>query len=193
MTLPPSHPTAALQGIAERLGSNPLPHLENLRGDDFRLMSMYIQLFAFIELNLRTSITLFGHVGLIKPQVGRLAPAALTRLTSEAISKMDALHENIADSVAKLREIDSRRDFRNLFAHWAGKRVKGEDVLYSMSQDFSDMRQTEIEGIDHEHAGFAIVSLPELRNLVVHMAEYDTWLAHKANEWQIRYRNTRLP
>ncbi|MGN8139218.1 hypothetical protein ACTJLC_31550 [Paraburkholderia sp. 22099] len=100
---------------------------------------------------------------------------------------MDPSIEDIPDTIGRLNELEFRRPYRNLFAHWAAKRIRGQDALYLMSHDARDAEQAMVGPIDRSHAGFAIVLLPDVRGLVQHIAQYESWLAQKTAAWYERY------
>jgi hypothetical protein len=186
MALPPPYPTATLESIKESLGDNPLAKLEDLRPDDLVLIAAFIQTFNFVELNLRRSVSAFVQAGLVEPKK-RQGPSDLVDMSVAAVMKMDPATENVADTVGRLKELEFRRPFRNLFAHWAAKRIRNQDALYLMSHDSRDVNAVQIGDIDCSRAGFAIVLLPDIRGLVGHIAHYETWLSRKTAEWHERY------
>jgi hypothetical protein len=101
---------------------------------------------------------------------------------------MDQSLENVADTLLKLDEIERRRGFRNLLAHWAARRLPGEDAIVFFTMDGFDERQ--ISGADMpfgDHARTAIVDLADLRGLFGHMAEYEKWIGYKVAEWHARF------
>lgn len=186
MTLPATYATAEIQSLSAALGEDPLAHLENLRPDDLVLIAAFIQAFNFIEFNLRRSVSSFVHAGLV-PHKKRIVPSDLVKMAVAAVSRMDPAIEDIPDTVGRLDELEFRRPFRNLFAHWAAKRIKGHDALYLMSHDARDAQQAMIGQIDRDHAGFAIMLMPDLRGLAQHIGQYESWLARKTADWHERY------
>ncbi|PRX29218.1 hypothetical protein B0G75_109206 [Paraburkholderia sp. BL18I3N2] len=186
MTLPTSYATVEIESLAAALGEDPLAHLENLCPDDLVLIGAFIQASNFIEFNLRRSVSLFVHAGLV-PQKKRIVPSDLVKMAVTAVSRMDPAVEDIPGTVGRLDELEFRRPFRNLFAHWAAKRIRGHDALYLMSCDGRDAEQVMIGEIDRSHGGFAIILLPDVRGLVKHIAQYESWLAQKTADWYVRY------
>jgi hypothetical protein len=75
-----------------------------------------------------------------------------------------------------------------LLAHWAAKRIPGEDAIVLMSKDGRDEKQ--ISGEDQSRDDYvrtAIFDLADLRGLVQHIVDYEVWLATKTVEWHKRY------
>ncbi|AOI42833.1 hypothetical protein [Burkholderia oklahomensis] len=147
--------------------------MENLRTDDLVLIAAFIQSFNFVEFNLHRSVSSFVHAGLVS-QMKRIAPSGLVEISVAAVTRMDPAIEDIPDTIGRLNELEFRRPFRNLFAHWAAKRIRGHDALYLMSHDSSDAKRAMIGEIDRSHAGFAILLLPDVRGLVQHIAQYES-------------------
>lgn len=186
MALPAPYVTAPLESLKTMLGDDPWAHLENLRSDDLVLIAAFIQTFNFIELNLRRSVSSFVRAGLI-PDKKRIGPSDLVEMAVSAVTRLDPTIEDIPDTVRRLKELEFRRTYRNLFAHWAAKRIRGHDALYLMSHDSNDAKRAMVGEIDCSHAGFAILLLPDVRGLVQHIGQYESWLARKAADWYLRY------
>jgi len=186
MALPAPYVTAPLESLKTMLGNDPWGHLENLRSDDLVLIATFIQTFNFIELNLRRSVSSFVRAGLI-PNKKRIASSDLVDMSVSAVSRMDPAIQDVADTVGRLNELEFRRPYRNLFAHWATKRIRGHDALYLMSHDSNDTKRAMIGEIDCGSAGFAILLLPDVRGLVQHIGQYESWLARKTADWHMRY------
>jgi len=192
--LPPEHRTdhlAKLEAKLDECRGDP-SRLENLTPEDFHLIGAYIQIFNFIEFNCRRSIEIFALAGLLqgrparKPQ--RTHVSELIPSMKVVVEGMDARIENISESIAKLDEIELRRSFRNLLAHWAARRLPGEDAIVLLSMDGSDSKQ--LFGTDEPRedvAQHAILNLADIRGLVVHMADYERWIAAKVSEWYLRF------
>jgi hypothetical protein len=159
---------------------------------DLQLMGRYIQIYNFIELNLRRSIEVFARAGLLEASAARkhhkLAPSALTPTLKASVAVMDPVVEDVPDSLGKLDEIEFRRGFRNIMAHWAARRVPGEDALVFMSKDGRDEKQISGEDkVQVDYARTAILDLADVRGLADHMIHYETWIAVKTSEWYRRY------
>ena len=190
--IPPEHRTQRsneLQAKLQDLGD--LSELENLTSEDFRLIGAYVQIYNFIEFNGRRCVEIFARAGLLdgrsakKPQ--RLHLSTLIETIKSVVVRMDAV-ENVADSLVKLDEIEQRRGIRNLLAHWAARRLPGEDaiVLLTMS-GFDEQQISEADTPFGDYARTAILDLADVRGLLVHMAEYEKWIGHKVAEWYARF------
>lgn len=102
----------------------------NLTNDDFMLLGKYIQMYCFIELNIHRLFNKLVSEGVvtIKTNKKMTVPYILDKL-------IDLVKVNFVDSsrvddvIAKLKEIKYRRDYRNIFAHWAAKKIPNEDAM----------------------------------------------------------------
>ena len=191
--LPPEHINEHMLRLQAKLleyETDP-SRLENLTPDDFHLIGAYVQIFNFIEFNCRRSVEIFALAGLLqgrpaaKPQ--RTHISDLIPTIKRVVGGMDQAIEDVADSLGKLDEIELRRGFRNLLAHWAARRIPGEDAIVLFSMDGFDGRQ--LFGTDkplEDVAQHAILNLADVRGLIVHMATYEQWIATKVSEWHLR-------
>ncbi len=192
--IPPEHGTQRsneLQAKLNDLGGD-LSKLENLTSEDFRIIGAYVQIYNFIEFNGRRCVEIFARAHLLnghpatKPQ--RIHISNLVKTVKSVVAQMDAVVEDVPNSLAMLDEIELRRAIRNLLAHWSARRLPGEDAIVLLTMSGFDERQ--ISGADRQfgdHARTAILDLADVRGLLVHMAEYEKWIGHKVAEWYARY------
>jgi len=180
-----------LEKVLAGLGDNP-SSLAGLKSDDLRLIGSFIQIYNYIELNLRRSIEIFARSNLLDDAVARkhhrISSKLLVQTLKAAVVKLDPSIEDIDKNLKKLDEIEYRRSVRNLLAHWAAKRIPGEDAIVLMSKDGLDEKQ--ISGEDQSRDDYvrtAIFDLADLRGLVQHIVDYEVWLATKTVEWHKRY------
>ena len=166
--------------------------LENLKPEDFRIIGAYVQLYNFLEFNCRRAVEVFAGAGMLqRPTAGKPQRVHVSKLVETArgvVERMDPAVEDVPDALAKLDEIERRRGFRNLLAHWAARRIPGQDAIVLFSMDGYDERQ--ISGADvpfRDNARTAIIDLADIRGLLIHMADYDRWMGHKVAEWYARY------
>lgn len=187
MAIPPHYPNEQIREIERELKDDIFSCTENLRPEDFQLIGALVQMYNFIEFNLRRSIEIFAHAGLIPFPKPALRMAELVNKAKSAIEKMGAENENIADSLARLNEIELRREFRNLLAHWAAKRVIGKDALILFSQDSKDLQRATGKGLEKDFSGYCIINLADIRGLVTHLTSYERWIAEKVSIWHAKY------
>jgi len=187
MAIPPHYPNEHLREIEQELRGDIFSCTENLRPEDFQLIGAFVQMYNFIEFNLRRSIEILAHAGLISHPKAALRMAELIDKVKSAVEKMGPENENITDSLARLNEIELRREFRNLLAHWAAKRVIGKDALILFSQDSKDLQRTTGKGLEKDFGGYCIINLADIRGLVTHLASYEHWIAEKVSIWHAKY------
>jgi len=184
-----------LQAIVDSFDGD-VSRLEELKEDDLKLIGHFVHLYNFIELNLRRSVQAFASAGLlgdIKPRrYRRFAPADLIKTVKEVVSRLELPTSDIEDAHRKLDEIEERWKVRNIFAHWAGRRVPKEDGIFFMSLDARDEKQ--IMGTDYSDddstPNFTLslcMDLADLRDLALHMMPYGEWIAIKARDWSLQY------
>lgn len=97
--------------------------LWNLTNEDFILLGKYIQMYCFIELNLHRLFNKLELTGVFKtkPKDRVNTPYILDKLI-ELVSENLIESSKVNESIEKLKEIKFRRDYRNIFAHWAAKK-----------------------------------------------------------------------
>lgn len=176
-----------IQSLDADLGGDALSKLEPLTGADAALIGQLIQSFNFLEFNLRRSIEIFSHAGLITASKKNRHSSELAQTVKTGVMAMglDVATANVICQT--LDDIELHRDIRNHLAHWAAKRIKGHDALYLMSLDQKDaIRRTGSKG-DHKTSVYCIMYLADLRGLLQHISKQDIWLAELTAQWFIRY------
>lgn len=175
-----------IQTLDAELGDDALSKLEPLTYGDAALIGHLIQSFNFLEYNLRRSIEIFAHAGLIAA-VKNPHSSKLAEIVKAGVAAMDLDVETAGVICQTLDDIELHRDIRNHLAHWAAKRIKGHDALYLMSLDHKDaIRRTGSKG-DHETSIYCIMNLADLRGLLQHISKQDVWLAEFTAQWFIKY------
>lgn len=190
--LPPEYRTSrldTLQARLEALGEE--PELEPMLENDFGLIGLYVQLYCGFEFNLRRALAVFESAGL--PGSRSSSDARTNALVDSVITvvrQMDPAIEEVEETESRLAEIERRRPWRNVLAHWAGARLPGEDALVFRTNDPFDEQQISGERcIVVDTARYAIVDLADLRGLEQHLIPYEHWLAAKVESWRCRYGN----
>lgn len=166
---------------------DPLSKLEPLTGADAALIGHLLQSFNFLEFNLRRSIEIFAHAGLITPFKKNPHSSELAPTVKAGVAAMELDVDTANVILQTLDDIELHRDIRNHLAHWAAKRIKGHDALYLMSFDQKDaIRRTGSKG-DHETNTYCIMNLADLHGLMQHISKQDLWLAELTAQWFIKY------
>jgi hypothetical protein len=151
------------------------------------LIGHLIQAFNFLEFNLRRSIEIFAHAGLITAPTKNPRPSELINTVKKGVTAMGLDPTSTSVLCQTLDDIELHRDIRNHLAHWAAKRIKGHDALYLMSLDQMDAtRRTGSKG-DHETCVYCIMILADLRGLMLHISKQEVWLAELAAQWFVKY------
>jgi hypothetical protein len=192
--LPPEYRTPRIE-MLERVVAKTAPEdffkFPVLTPHDHQLIGMYIQLYNYIDLNLRRSFEAFGQGKLLKgsseKSYPRIHSSALAGAVQDVVKEMNASVEDIPDSIGKLVEIERRREVRNLIGHWASRRIPNEDAIVLMTKNEGDAKQISGEFVGGGRVKTAVMDLPDLRGLLEHMVPFETWLAAKTSEWRKRY------
>lgn len=102
----------------------------NLTNDDFMLLGKYIQMYCFIELNIHRLFNKLVSEGVITIKTNKKVsvPYILDKLI-DLVNLNLVESSRVDDVIAKLKEIKYRRDYRNIFAHWAAKKTPNEDGM----------------------------------------------------------------
>lgn len=191
--LPPELKTPEIEKLTKLVGTGHINFaaLENLTSDDLKVFAAFIQFYNYIEINLRRSIEAFDHGQILSNEASKrrrkLRAAELVPIAKDAVQKMSPDQEDIFDTLAKLTEIEFRRPYRNLLAHWGARRIPGHDAIVFLTMNNQDALQ--VLGKDLEIASLATATLrmADLRGLTVSISEHEKWLSLKTSEWCEKY------
>lgn len=156
------------------------PHeFGNLTDDDFMLIGKYIQTYCFIELNMHRLFNDLRSIGEIKTKSNDKInfPYIMEKLTL-LISSIQSESSKIDSAIDKLKEIQLRKDYRNIFAHWAAKRIPNEDGIIFFAGDALDYKKALNKKIEPGVVAYAIFDVADIRGLIAHMKNYEEWMAH---------------
>jgi|SRR5258708_382291 hypothetical protein len=120
MALPPENRTPrveALEAIVARTPREKLIDFPVLQPLDHQMVSTLIQLFNYIDFNLRRAIETFAHAKLLQPEAAKAYPkihsSKVASTVQDAVKAMDAGDEDIPDTLHILAIIERRREIRN--------------------------------------------------------------------------------
>jgi hypothetical protein len=146
--------------------------LPPLNDQDLMQLGRYVYFFSFIEMNLRNCVERLALAGLIEQtrpnEYLKLRAAQLVPVLRVAIGKMAPEVEQVAETLAKLDEIELLRAYRNMIAHWAVKRFDRHNAYVFCTKSSGDVRQA-FSGVDLEPGVLAtgIMSIADVQNLGV--------------------------
>ncbi len=161
----------------------------NLTNDDFMLLGKYIQMYCFIELNIHRLFNKLVSEGVITIRTNKKVsvPYILDKLID--LVKINFVEfSRVDDVIAKLKEIKYRRDYRNIFAHWAAKKIPNEDGIIFFTGDALDYKKVLNKKIDPQTVAYTIFDVADIRGLVDHIHDYEEWIAHFYAEIYERYK-----
>ena len=145
MALPPEHRTPRMEALQAIGDSTPLEKRIDfpvLQPPDHQLIGLFIQLFNYIDFNLRRAIETFAYAKLLQGEAAKKYPkihsSGVASAVQNAVKAMDAAVENIPETIRILEIIERRREIRNLLSHWAARRIPNEDAIVLLSKDESD-------------------------------------------------------
>lgn len=190
MALPEAFESEQLLELRAYYETLELCDLLPLEREDIFLIGAFVQVFNFIELNLRRSIEVFCAAGLIERKKS-FHTSDLVELVKKAVTKLSVASSDLDDILGKLGEIELRRPYRNLLAHWAGRRIPRHDAIVLLSMDGKDaLAALGASTISQDYCAYSIMLLSDLRGLLAHVTTYDEWLAKKTAEWNIQLSST---
>ncbi|WCF13099.1 hypothetical protein N4G58_03540 [Edwardsiella piscicida] len=130
MALPLEYRSERVKYLEREASKYQTYELWNLTNYDFMLLGKYIQMYCFIELNIQRLFNELKSKGIIKTKSkDKLnVPYILDKLI-ELVSENLIESSRVNEVIGKLNEIKFRRDYRNIFAHWAAKRIPNEDGM----------------------------------------------------------------
>lgn len=189
MALPIEYRNARAEYLEQEASKYQVSELWNLTNEDFMILGKYIQMYCFIELNIHR---LFNSIVLAElfeiKSKGRVSiPCILDKLI-ELVGDNLVESSKVDETIGKLKEIKFRRDYRNIFAHWAAKRIPNEDGMIFFASDDSDYKKIFGEKIEADMAAYAIFDVADIRGLVTHLSSYEEWIAHFSAEVHEKYK-----
>jgi len=194
MALPPEHRTPRVERLEAIVASTPREKLFDfpvLQPPDLQNIGLYIQLFNYIDFNLRRAIETFAHAKLLQSEAARAYPkihsSRVAIAVQNAVGAMDAGVEDIPDTIHLLTIIERRREVRNLLSHWVARRIPNEDAIVLLTKNEADAMQTGGAYLANGYVKSAILDLADLRRLIDQMIPIELWLAQKISEWCKRY------
>ncbi|MDZ5737512.1 hypothetical protein [Pseudomonas asiatica] len=169
--------------IGELIDGVELERSEALHPRDLEAIAGLIQTYNFIEFNLRRCIELFTHAGLLERNDKVLPISRLATVLKSALEGVEGA-EPWADHLA---EIELHRESRNQLAHWAARRIIGEEALLILTMNPAESKKRTGHPSDHQHSTFGIMLVKDLEWLVRHVGKYDKMLAEATSAWHLRY------
>lgn len=179
MALPIEYRNERVEYLEQEANKYQVHELWNLTNEDFMLLGKYIQMYCFIELNMHRLFNKLELTGVIKTKSKDRVniPYILDKLI-ELMSEDLVESSKVDEVVGKLQEIKYRRDYRNIFAHWAAKRIPNEDGMIFFASDAQDYKKKFGGEINADIAAYVIFDVADIRGLVVHLSDYEEWIAH---------------
>ena len=186
MAIPEAFESEQLKELRAYYETLELGDLLPLEREDMFLIGAFVQVFNFIELNLRRSIEVFCAADLIERKKS-FHTSELVELVKTAVTRLSIAGAELDDILGKLDEIEFRRPYRNLLAHWAGRRIPKHDAIVLLSMDGKDaLAALGASTISQDYCAYSIMLLPDIRELLAHVSTYGEWLAKKTAEWHIQ-------
>ncbi|WKZ93223.1 hypothetical protein P0E69_04670 [Chimaeribacter arupi] len=183
MALPIEFRNERAEYLEQEASKYQVSELWNLTNEDFMILGKYIQMYCFIELNIHRLFNSIVSAELFKIKLkGRVSiPCILDKLI-ELVGDNLVESSKVDETIGKLKEIKFRRDYRNIFAHWAAKRIPNEDGMIFFASDDSDFKKIFGKKIEADMAAYAIFDVADIRGLVTHLSSYEEWIAHFSAE-----------
>ncbi|ELI8099906.1 hypothetical protein RSG06_003883 [Yersinia enterocolitica] len=198
MALPHEFRNEKAKELERELMKYEVAQLENLSQEDFYLLGMYIQTYNFIEFNIERIFLLLMETGVIclTPQERKVNIDFKFMVDNLLLSlnKIETDPDEIAEVIERINEVVYRRDHRNIFAHWAGKKIPKKDAFVFLTSNIKDMkrviRMKKEDGyiITSGVVNYVIYDAADLKGLFTHIHEYEVWIAHKTAEWLEKFR-----
>ncbi|OCG10265.1 hypothetical protein A9G13_00565 [Gilliamella sp. wkB178] len=179
MALPSEFRTEKTNFFEQELKKFQVDELENLTDEDFRILGMYIQTYNFMDLNIQRCINILKDEKILffDKKERQDIPNLIDKII-DCLDKLDLEKEQEIETMEKLIEIKFRRNIRNLFAHFACKRIPNQDAFVFMSNPPKDIKKFfKREQIHVDLILYSILDIADARGLINHVLKYETWLA----------------
>jgi len=181
-----------LEAIVANAPREKLMEFPVLQPEDHHIIGFFIQQFNYMDLNLRRAIETFHQAKLLPDKAAKKYPkihsSEVAGIVQDSVKAMDTATEDITDTIRVLSIIERRREIRNLFGHWAARRIPNHDAIVLLSKDENDAMRTGGAYLNSGHVRSCVLDLADIRGLIVHeLNKFEPWLAMKIAEWRKRY------
>ena len=185
MALPAAHESEQVVVAKARFERIGVDGLKILRDEDALLIGKIILMFSFNELNLRRLVEILCEKGFLQTK-NKFHTSELVEAVKEGIAKAFPSDGQLNDDLEKLDEIEFRRPFRNMFAHWAAKRLDESDSIVFMTKDSSDEKAVHgLSTISMYSVTFSVMMIEDIRGLLINIDKYGEWLALRTSQWHL--------
>lgn len=185
MAIPAAHESEQVTAAKARFDEVGIGGLIGLRDEDALLIGKVILIFSFNELNLRRAVDMLCEKGFLQPKK-KFKTSQLVRAVKDGIAKAFPHDDQLSDDLAKLDEIEFRRPFRNMYAHWAAKRLDETDSIVFMTKDPQDEKAVHgLNTADTDGVTFAVMMIEDIRGLLNNIDKYGEWLARSIPKWHL--------
>lgn len=192
MALPIGYRSERVEYLEQEASKYQVSELWNLTNEDFIILGKYIQMYCFIELNIHRLFNLIVSMGLFEiKSKDRVNVAYILDKLIELVGDNLVESSKVDETIGKLKEIKLRRNYRNIFAHWAAKKIPNEDGMIFFASDDSDYKKKFGRKINADIAAYAIFDVADIRGLVTHLSSYEEWIAHFSAEVYEQHRKHR--
>jgi hypothetical protein len=190
MATPEEYINERSKHLSAELEKYSIESLENLNNEDFRLFGFYIQLYNYIDLNVKSIYLTLKDNGLIEQKKREHVPYMISVLAEKSALLCVQEGDDEEDVKLNLHEIGYRRSFRNVLAHWAAKRIPGEDAFVFFSTDKAEYKKIIGSDIKSGHVGNITLDAADLRGLALSIHKYERWIAIvQAKLYEKTYKN----
>lgn len=185
MAIPPAHESGQVIAAKARFDHVGMEGLKGLRDEDALLLGKVILIFSFNELNLRRVLEILCEKGFLQSKK-KFQPRELVEKVKDGIAKAFPSDNQLSDDLAMLDEIELRRPHRNVFAHWAAKRLDGMDSIVFMTKDPLDEKAAlGLNTADKFGVTFSVMMVDDIRGLLNNIIKYGEWLALRTQHWHL--------
>lgn len=185
MAIPVTHESEQVLAAKELFRRVGLEGLQGLRDEDAMLLGKAILIFSFNGLNLRRVVEILCEKGFLQSKK-KFQTSELVEKVKDGIAKAFPADDQLIDELAKLDEIGFRRPFRNMFAHWAPKRLNGMDSIVFITKDSQD--ENAVHGLNTSNTygvTFSVMMVEDIRGLLKSMVTFGEWLALRTQHWYL--------
>lgn len=180
MAIPKEFINERSEYIREQSAKYDIEDFDNLNDEDLRLIGFYIQLYSYIDLNVKSIYLTLKSNGIIKIKKGIREDFdyMIGALSAMAFYLCEHVVDDENSFKEKLSEIAYRRPHRNVLAHWAGKRIPDEDILIFMTSNNHEYSKMFDKNIEPGTVGTITYDAADLRGLAISIHSCERWIAH---------------
>lgn len=168
--------TKQLEKAREEFNIKEINNYKNMNKKELVITAKYLQTFNFIEHKIKIIFSHFKKTGAIIEQDKKHSTSYMIMKISEYLSKSNITKSEASSYIYALSTIEACIEYRNIFAHWVGRKMSIENVIVFITSDPKDFKKMFNckPGLGHILPAFMNLEIIQYHLNILH--DCDAWL-----------------